>query len=73
MRSSRMSRMAVDASALQLNPTDGDIAGLHADGYLAELIAELRDAQGDGTDAGVHREALVILADVLGRQQGGVA
>ena len=69
----RLRHLGVDASALQLNPTDEDIAGLHADGYLAELIAELRDAQGDGTDAGVHREALVILADVLGRQQGGVA
>lgn len=36
----------VDLADLKLAPTAEDIAGLQADGYLKEVIAELRDAQG---------------------------
>jgi DNA repair exonuclease SbcCD nuclease subunit len=57
-----------DLADLRLLPTKDDIAALHADGYLAEVIAELRDEQGDGRDAEqarVAREALAILCSAL--------
>ena len=57
-----------DLSALRLVPTAEDIAGLDADGYLGELIAELRDAQSQRTDpeaAQVASHALTLLATFL--------
>ncbi len=57
-----------DLSALRLVPTAEDIAGLDADGYLGELIAELRDAQSQRTDpeaARVASHALTLLATLL--------
>jgi len=57
-----------DLSALRLVPTAEDIAGLDADGYLGELIAELRDAQSQRTDAEAARvasHALTLLATFL--------
>ena len=57
-----------DLSALRLVPTAEDIAGLDADGYLGELIAELRDAQSQRTDpeaARVASHALTLLATFL--------
>lgn len=52
-----------DLGALQLAPTPEDIAGLQADGYLGEVIAELRDAGGD--DARRAQDALAILTGLL--------
>ncbi|TDP83630.1 DNA repair exonuclease SbcCD nuclease subunit [Aquabacterium commune] len=73
----RARHLNVDGSDLQLAPTDDDIAGLHADGYLAELVCELRDAQAvegaDDAQQRVHREALSILAGLLAQQQGVAA
>lgn len=73
----RARHLNVDQSDLQLAPTDDDIASLHADGYLAELICELRDAQAvegpDDAQQRVHREALSILAGLLAQQQGAAA
>jgi DNA repair exonuclease SbcCD nuclease subunit len=62
----RARHLQADLSALQLVPTDEDIAGLQADGYLGEVIAELREAQG-GTDAQarVAQDALALLATAL--------
>ena len=60
----RQRALLTDLSALQLQPSDEDIAGLHADGYLGEVLAELRERQADAGDT-VAREALLILADVL--------
>lgn len=58
--------LSADLSGLRLAPTDADIAGLQADGYLAELIAELRDLQGEsGEQADMAREALTILSGAL--------
>jgi 3-hydroxyisobutyrate dehydrogenase len=57
-----------DLTALRLVPTAEDIAGLDADGYLGELIAELRDAQSLRTDpeaARVASHALTLLATFL--------
>jgi DNA repair exonuclease SbcCD nuclease subunit len=52
-----------DLSALQLAPTAEDIAALHADGYLGEVINELRVAAGE--DARRSQDALAILTGLL--------
>jgi DNA repair exonuclease SbcCD nuclease subunit len=58
--------LQVDRSALRLLPTDEDIASLHADGYLSEVIAQLRAAQSQGGDeARTAQDALAILATEL--------
>lgn len=55
---------------LRLIPTDADIATLQADGYLGEVIGQLRELQ-QGADPDTAREALVLLAGLLrDRQQG---
>ena len=57
-----------DRTGLQLEPTEEDIAALHADGYLGEVVQELREGQqavnADG-DAEIARDALAILAGLL--------
>ncbi|MDM0032799.1 DNA repair exonuclease [Variovorax sp. J22P271] len=62
----RARHLQADLSALQLVPTEEDIAGLQADGYLGEVIAELREAQG-GADpqARIAQEALALLTTAL--------
>jgi len=72
----RARHVSVDMGGLQLAPTDEDIAGLQADGYLAEVIAELRDEQHSGAGLApqaVSREALAILAGLLAQRQGAHA
>ncbi|MGO1502090.1 MAG: metallophosphoesterase family protein [Marinobacter sp.] len=57
-----------DRTGLQLEPTEDDIAALHADGYLGEVVQELREGQqaaGVGDDVEVARDALAILAGLL--------
>ncbi|MGO4394682.1 exonuclease SbcCD subunit D [Variovorax sp. M-6] len=62
----RARHLQFDLSALQLVPTDEDIASLQADGYLGEVIAELREAQGgDDPQARVAQEALTLLTTAL--------
>lgn len=53
-----------DMADLRLEPTDEDIAGLQADGYVGEVIAELRDRQRQDTSPAA-RDALSILAGLL--------
>jgi len=54
---------------LRLAPTQDDIDALHADGYVGEVIAELRAAQEgpgvQGDDARIARDALALLAGML--------
>lgn len=60
--------LQVDLSALRLMPTAEDIVALDADGYLGDVIAELRDAQSDGAQlesAAVAAHALGLLATLL--------
>lgn len=58
---------------VRLLPTEADIAALQADGYLDEVVNQLRDLQ-QGEDADVAREALAVLAGLLReRQAGGTA
>jgi len=49
---------------LRLLPTDADIAALQADGYLGQVIDQLRELQ-QGEDTDTAREALGILAGLL--------
>ncbi|HLT14933.1 MAG TPA: DNA repair exonuclease [Marinobacter sp.] len=60
----RFRSIQCDRSGLQLEPTDDDIAGLRADGYVGEVIENLRgQQQGDHGEAA--RDALAILAGLL--------
>lgn len=59
-----------DLSALRLAPTAEDIASLHADGYLGEVIQELRDeslaaADTDSEPARRSQDALALLTGLL--------
>ena len=66
-----------DLTALRLLPTAADIAALKADGYLGDVIAELRDKQaGQAGDAAseLAAHALGLLASILTeRQTAGAA
>jgi len=61
--------LQADLSGLRLAPTDDDIAGLQADGYLGEVIAELRDASvAGGEGAQAAQDALALLTAALVRR-----
>jgi DNA repair exonuclease SbcCD nuclease subunit len=59
--------LQVDRADLLLAPTDEDIAGLQADGYLGEVLVELRAAQqgADATAARTAADALALLTAAL--------
>lgn len=61
--------LQVDRSGLSLNPTAEDIAALHVDGYVGNVIAELQRRQARDDDGETAREALGILAGLLRDQQ----
>lgn len=64
----RYRAVTCDRTRLQLEPTDDDISALLADGYLGEVVQELRESQqavDKGSDAEVARDALAILASLL--------
>lgn len=67
--------LQADLSALQLVPTEADLASLQADGYLGEVIAELRDAQSQPDDAAAQaaQDALTLLATALLARREGAA
>ncbi|ENE2732136.1 DNA repair exonuclease [Stenotrophomonas maltophilia] len=55
-----------DFAGLQLLPSPEDIASLHADGYLADAIDELRNTQALDGDAGdMARDSLILLATTM--------
>ena len=57
-----------DLADLRLLPTEDDLAQMNADGYLAEVIDELRSSQHDGAapdEARIAREALALLCAEL--------
>lgn len=64
MAQGRCRSLASDLADLHLEPTDEDVAALHADGYLGEVIAELRERQ-QREGAETARDALAILAGLL--------
>lgn len=62
----RVRHLRTDLSALHLVPTDEDIASLQADGYLADILADLRDEQNLPGDPGIAaRDALALLSSAL--------
>jgi len=78
----RVRALETDLSRLRLRPSDADIAALAADGYVGEVLAELREAatRGEGgldpacdgaedEAASVAAEALNILASMLLERQ----
>lgn len=60
----RARTLLCDLSELRFEPTSEDIAALNADGYLGEVISELRTAQ-NGPAAGVAKDSLALLAGLL--------
>ncbi len=61
-----------DLAALRLMPTHADIAALQADGYLGEVITDLRDRQGgpaDDASAAVAAQALAVLTGILAERR----
>jgi DNA repair exonuclease SbcCD nuclease subunit len=68
----RARSLLADTSALRLEPTADDINALRADGYLGEVIADLRVGQ-NGADAGVSRDALALLASILDDRRADVS
>jgi DNA repair exonuclease SbcCD nuclease subunit len=75
----RLRAFDADIADLRLRPTDADLARLAADGYLGEMLAELREsAAGPAADGGevmadepaVAAEALDILAGLLVERRG---
>ncbi|MEF8722585.1 MAG: DNA repair exonuclease [Candidatus Accumulibacter phosphatis] len=60
----RVHSLLADLSALRLEPTADDIDALQADGYLGEVVDELRTQQ-QGSNAEVARDALTLLAGIL--------
>ena len=71
----RARHLQVDLSGLQLVPSDDDIASLQADGYLAEVLNELRATAGvtDTADAAVAQDALALLAGELSKRLSPLA
>ena len=66
----RARALECDTHGLSLHPTDDDIAALQADGYVAEVLQDLRVMQESGDkvqvdDPHVARDALALLAGIL--------
>ena len=64
--------LVADLSALRFEPTTEDIAALQADGYLGDVLAELRTAQTGAAPEAVEvaRDALALLAGLLDERRG---
>lgn len=63
----RVRCLRMDLTGLRLAPTAEDIAALQADGYLGEVIAELRDT--GGSEAQPAQDALGILTTLLAQRK----
>lgn len=62
----RVRHLQVDRLRLQWSPTERELAELPTDGYLSDVVAELRDrGLGDTEEAHVARHALSLLAAEL--------
>lgn len=56
-----------DGAELRLEPTEEDIQSLHADGFVGEVLQELR-TEHSGTEPETARDALLALARILDAQ-----
>ena len=62
----RQRSLVARVEALRIEPTEDDLASLQADGYVGDVIADLRKRQqADEEQAETARNALVILAGML--------
>lgn len=67
----RCRSLQVHRTDLRLEPTNEDMAALRADGYVGEVLAQLRQRQDAAADdADTAREALAILAGLLSHDAG---
>ncbi|RYZ13348.1 MAG: DNA repair exonuclease [Comamonadaceae bacterium] len=64
--------LQADLGALRLQPSAADVTALAADGYLGEVIAELRDLQA-GAQADAASRGLAILSGLLGERRDAKA
>ena len=70
----RQRSLVAHLEALRIEPTEDDLASLQADGYVGNVIADLRERQqADGEQAATARDALVILAGMLRNRSAGAA
>lgn len=73
----RARSLQADLATLRLEPTDADIDAIQADGYLGEVIEELRagqnGAEADLVEANLARDALALLAGILDDRRGEAA
>jgi hypothetical protein len=70
----RQRSLVAHLEALRVEPTEDDLASLQADGYVGDVIADLRERQHtDGEQADTARDALVILAGMLRDRRAEVA
>lgn len=63
----RSRAMLLDSQDLSLEPTQADIEAIHADGYVGEVLQQLRAEQSEAQGARA-RDALLILARLLDNQ-----
>jgi hypothetical protein len=56
--------LALDEAGLRVTPTDDDIAALRADGYVGDVLHELRQRAAGGDDE-TARAALLLLSDTM--------
>ncbi len=63
----RSRAMLLDAQDLSLEPTQADMEAIHADGYVGEVLQQLRVEQAEAQGA-LARDALLILARLLDDQ-----
>jgi hypothetical protein len=61
----RLRALRCDLGALQMAPTAEDIAALHADGWLGEVLAELRDTPAEPAEAAATAQAALALLTTL--------
>ena len=64
----RVRALVQSVEQLGIEPTQDDIDALQADGYVGEVVHQLRDEQA-GSDNQCARDALVILAQLLEQQR----
>lgn len=67
----RARSLLADMSDLRFEPTGEDIDALKADGYLGEVITELRAAQ-SGPAAEVAKDSLTLLASLLDKRRANM-
>ncbi|MDE2120793.1 MAG: metallophosphoesterase [Betaproteobacteria bacterium] len=67
----RARSLSVELGGLRIHPSAEDLQALRADGYLGEVIEQLRRDQ-EGSDAQTARDALGLLARALERTGGAV-